>query len=159
VEPTLTAILNELAQSQQSFLEILTQANSDQLYQETDEGWSPAQTLAHISEAREFFAGQIQRVASAPGAQVGRTLEDPHRLQAIAEYGQASPDEIRHRLVASHKTVVDALGKLQPKDLQLKCDHPRLGQLSLVEFIQRFVVDHDRAHVEQVAALLNPKSN
>ena len=111
-------------------------------------------TLIHISEARQFFAGEVQKILASPGAKVGRTVEDPHRLQTIANHGQDSPEEIRRRLIASYEMVTKALSQISADDLELECRHVYQGSFTLAEFLQRFIVGHDKMHVQQVSDLL-----
>ena len=153
---TLTEALSELAQSQRNFLNLLDRADETALYQNADaEGWTPAMVMIHISEARGFFADELKTILASPGATVGRTIEDPHRLQTIADHGRDSPQEIRRRLETSHETVIDALSGVGDDDLTLTCQYVNRGSLTLAEFIQRLLVGHDKTHVQQVKELLN----
>ena len=154
-EPDLTVMLNELAESQHAFLKLLGQANEQRLYQHPDdEGWTAAMALVHIAEARQFFAGEIQKILATPGVTVGRTMDDPHRLQTIADHGHASPADIRRKLTTSYEQIIKTLNGLSVADLTLNIEHVTLGPHTLAEFIQRFLVGHDRAHVQQVSHLL-----
>jgi uncharacterized damage-inducible protein DinB len=154
-EPTLAHLLDELRQTQEAFLDILSRANDEVLYHRpAPDSWTLAEALVHIGEARRFFAGETQKVLAAPGAKVGRTPEDPRRLQNIEDHGHDTLAEVRQEMIASHEAVIQALSGMSHDDLQLKGEHIRLGPHTLAEFIQRFLVGHDRMHVEQATALL-----
>ena len=150
---TIADMLADFNRSQQEFLGFLDNVAPDTLYKQTGENWSVAQTLAHISEAREFFAGEVQRIVATPGAQVGRTIEDPHRLESIAAHSHSSLDELRERLVVSYQAVVQTLQGVNEDDLSLECDYINRGSFKLAEFIRRFVVGHDQIHLQQVIEL------
>ena len=154
-ENLIDQILAEFEESQQAFLELLAQTDEASLYHKGDAAdWSAAMVLVHIAEAREFFAGEIEKILAEPPETVGRTLDDPHRLQTIASYGQASVEEIRRRLVRSHQIMAGTVRKVTATHLKLQPVHVSYGPLTMTEFLQRFVVGHDRAHVQQVKTLL-----
>ena len=154
-EPTMAHLLDELRQTQEAFLDILNQANDEVLYHRpAPDSWTLAEALVHIAEARGFFAGETQKILTAPGAVFGRTTEDPHRLQNIEDHGRDTLADIRQAMIASHEAVMQALADVRDDDLQLKAEHVRLGPQTLAEVIQRFLVGHDRTHVEQARALL-----
>ena len=152
----LEEIRNDLAETQQAFLDILDEANEEELYrQSADEDWSPAMVLAHISEARQFFANEVEKVlATTPKGKVGRTMDDPHRLQTVENHGQDSVEELRRQLVTGYNKVIESLTKVTEEDLELECEHVTQGSFKLGAFMQRFFVGHDRAHVQQVTDLL-----
>lgn len=155
---TLSEIRNDLVETQQALLDLLEQAdNQNMLYQQpSDEDWTPAMVLAHISEARQFFANQVeQALAATSGDKLGRTMDDPHRVQAIKNHGQDSAEDLRSQLVTGHNKMIETLDKVTDDDLKLECEHVSLGLFTLEAFIQRFFVGHDRAHVQQVTDLLN----
>jgi uncharacterized damage-inducible protein DinB len=154
-EPALSDVLANLHQTQQSFLEILSQASDEVLYHRPgDDDWILAEVLVHIAEARQFFAGETQKALATPGAGLGRTLDDPHRLKNVEEHGHDPPDAIRRKLIASHESLLESLAQVTDDDLQIEVEHINFGPQTLGEFIQRFMVGHDRIHVEQATALL-----
>ncbi|HEX9922145.1 MAG TPA: DinB family protein [Anaerolineae bacterium] len=154
-KPTLVNLLDELRQTQEAFLAILNQANEEALYHRpAPDSWTLAEALVHIAEARRFFADETRKILAAPGAEVGRTVEDPHRLQNIEDHGRDTLADIHQAMIASHEVVMQALSGISDDDLQLKAEHVRLGPQTLAEVIQRFLVGHDRMHVEQATALL-----
>jgi uncharacterized damage-inducible protein DinB len=153
---TLAKFLDELDQTQQAFLDFLDQVNEDILYRRSsgEESWTLAESLAHITEARQFFSNQVRQALTTPGIQLGRTLDNPNRLQAVKEHGYDSVDALRQRFMASYESVTRILGGMTEQDLQTSCEHIRLGSITLAEFIQRAIVEHDRTHVEQARAFL-----
>jgi uncharacterized damage-inducible protein DinB len=152
---TLTEMLNDLRQTQQAFLDILSRVDEDSLYRSpAGDSWTLAEVLVHISEARQFFTGEVQKVLATPGVKVGRTLTHPGRLQNIEDHGSDSLDTIHHKLVTSHAQMVQSLEQMAEADLQIKGNHVKYGPQTLAEFIQHFIVEHDQAHVQQATELL-----
>lgn len=156
----LSKMVAELDQTQQAFLSILDEVDEDILYRDRpgEEYWTLAESLAHITEARQFWSGEVGKIQATPGAKVGRTLEDTGRLQAVEAHGHDSVETLRNRFVTSYEVVVKTLTGLTEEDLPLQGEHIRFGPLSLDAFIQRFIVEHDRAHVEQARALLGDEN-
>jgi uncharacterized damage-inducible protein DinB len=149
-------MLADLGQTQQAFLDILSQIDESTLYRRPpgEENWTLAEMLAHITEARQFWSDEIAKVLATPGAQVGRTTDNPGRLQAVKEHGHASVDALRRRFMTSYEYVDNTLSQITEQDLQLTGEHIALGSLTMAEFIQRFLVEHDRTHLAQAQALL-----
>jgi len=156
-EQTLAEIRNDLIETQQALLDLLDQANEqNMLYQQrSGEDWTPAMVLAHISEARQYFAHQVEEVlAATSGGKVGRMMDDIHRVQALKNHGHDSAEALRSQLITGHNKMIETLNKMTEDDLKLECEHITLGSLLLGAFIQRIFVGHDRAHVQQVTDLL-----
>jgi uncharacterized damage-inducible protein DinB len=153
-------MLESLQQTQEALLRILDQASLDTLYRRpADDAWTLAQVLAHITEAREFYAGETQKVLETPGVKMGRTPDYPARLQAIADHGNDPPAALRERLIASYRRLVEVLQQMTDEDLSVTGEHVKYGPQSLGEFVQRFIVEHDRVHVEQAEALLTTQGD
>ena len=154
-ERTLTEMLDDLRLTQQVFLDILSRADEHILYRRpADGGWTLAESLAHIAEARQFFNQETRRVLATPGAPMGRTVDHPGQLQNIQDHGYDAPDALRRRLIASHEDMLKTLSGMTDGDLQITGQHIRYGPQTLAEFIQRFMVEHDQAHVQQAQTLL-----
>ncbi|MBI5292917.1 MAG: DinB family protein [Chloroflexi bacterium] len=154
-ERNLADMMNDLRQTQQAFLGMLSRADHSLLYQRPADGsWTLAQVLVHVTEARRFFAAGTREVLATPGIQMGRTVDHPGRLQNIIEHAGDPPDAIRSRLITSHQDLLDTLQGMTTDDLQVMGGHVKHGPQSLREFIEHFVVEHDQAHVQQASALL-----
>jgi uncharacterized damage-inducible protein DinB len=148
-------ILDSLWQTQEAFLRILDRADPDTLYRRPAEGsWTLAEVLAHITEARQFYARETQKVLETPGVEMGRTIEHPGRLQGIVDHGNDPPEALRSRLITSYERLVEVLRRMRDDDLNITGEHVKYGPQSLGEFIQHFIVEHDQEHVEQAGALL-----
>jgi uncharacterized damage-inducible protein DinB len=141
-----------LRQCQQEFLQILDHASQQTLYHKaSDDTWSLAEVLAHIANARQFFGREAARAAASPGARVGRTLQDAGRLAAVRDQGRDSAAALRNSLMTTHTDLMAALGKLSENDLKTTVEHvsPKFGRMTLGDFIQHFIVEHEQNHVGQ----------
>ena len=153
---TVAGIVADLRQSQRAFLDILDQIIMDDMIYQRPGGaeWSIAVVLAHIIEARRYYAAEVQKVVDNPGIKMGRTVEHEDRLQSINAGDQLSFEALREELIASHQQMVETLTGIDDDDLQLEGDHVVAGPQTLLNFIERFMVTHDQTHVDQVTALL-----
>jgi uncharacterized damage-inducible protein DinB len=149
-----SAMLADLRESQQALLAVLDTADPSLLYAHPDpEGWTLAEVLVHIAEARTFFAAETAKVIETPGASMGRTIDHPDRLRNVAENGQNPPGLIRQKLIASDQRVADLLATLSDAQLQITGQHVKYGTQTLGHFIHHFLIEHDQAHVRQAQAL------
>jgi uncharacterized damage-inducible protein DinB len=149
---TIAEMREALRQTQRDYLDILERAaqNPEILYRRpADGGWTMAEVLVHISNARAFFAGEALKVKKTPGVKMGRTKEDAGRLNYVAAHGNDSLEEIRRQIVESHETLMRAMNELTDEDLQLTGDHVKFGKQTLAHFVGHFIVEHDQGHVRQ----------
>lgn len=152
---TLPEMLADVQQSQQAFLNSLAHASDAMLYRRPGEQeWSMAENLVHVSEARQFFANEVRRALSTPGASVGRTITDSARVQNVFDHAHDTREIIAQKLVASYDLVYQTLMQMRDDDLHGAVEHVKYGPQTLAEFIEHFIVEHDRAHAGQVTALL-----
>lgn len=153
VNRSLDEVINDLRQTQQSFLNLLKEAEPAMLYHRSAaDTWTIAEVLTHIAEAREFYTREIQTVLEVPGSKIGRTTEHPDRLRAIEEHGDEPPDALRSRLIASYERMLGVLQQMSEGDLEKRGEHLKHGPQSLQELVH-FLVEHDQVHTEQVKAL------
>ena len=119
----------------------------------TPEGeWSAAQLLAHLGEFPVFFAAELRRWHDDPSAVIGRTMEHPVRLAAVA-----SPADTLADLVAAMRTafadLTAALDNLGEFDIDAKTENVKYGVEPLSAFFDRYVIGHKSAHLDQLRAL------
>ncbi len=150
-------MLEDVNQTQAAFMAILDKTDDATLYKPAEyeeDGWSLAEVLVHMAEAREYFAKEVRKVLASPGVAMGRTVEHPDRIRNVKEHGGDSKEAIYQWLVASHQTLVDLLEEMKEESLQSSGVHVKFGEQTLAEFIQRFVVEHDAAHVRQARQIV-----
>jgi len=117
--------------------------------------WSAAQVLAHLGEFPRFFAGELRRWKGDPSAVIGRTLEHPVRLAAVA-----SPAEALAQLLTGVRSAFaelgDALALLGDDDIEAKTENVKYGPEPLSAFLDRYVTGHKAGHLDQLRALAAP---
>jgi hypothetical protein len=114
--------------------------------------WSAAQVLAHLGEFPRFFAGELRRWHEDPSAVIGRTIEHPIRLAAVA-----SPAEVLDDLVTGIRSAFAELAAelvwLRDDDVEAKTENVKYGTEPLSAFFDRYVIGHKAAHLDQLRAL------
>src|SRR6266568_1250094 len=153
--PKIEAIRENVRNSDTELLQLidgpLTSIDASKLYQSPAENeWTIMQNLAHIVEFMPYWAGEIEKLMTTPGANFGRTIQDERRLRAISEHGLDSLEQIKAALPGSYARLEQVLSKLKDSDLALTGLHPRYGEKSLDSCIEDFVTGHLRGHVEQI---------
>ncbi|MEM7335949.1 MAG: SRPBCC domain-containing protein [Chloroflexota bacterium] len=152
----LTFYKAQIERSQTAFLNFLNDTDQDILYQKKDaEGWTPATILAHISDGRTFYASEVARLANEQGGAFGRPLTDHHRLETIEQGNNRAVAELESSIQSSYTQITSALGNVQPAHLAFECEHPAYGRYTLGQIIGRFLVGHDKTHVNQIQDILN----
>jgi uncharacterized damage-inducible protein DinB len=115
--------------------------------------WSAAEIVGHVIELEPYWAQQAAYLAGHPGAEIGRTLEDPVRLSGPTSGAALSAREARTRLAESGQQAADILRKL-PDGAWSITGVWRGGELTLSELIERHLISHVREHLEQITAAL-----
>jgi hypothetical protein len=157
VQTSVSQMLENLAQSQAELMKMLDSADESAVQRlHGEEKWSISVMLAHLTEARAYFAAQIETFLKDDSVTVGRTLDNEQRVDAIinAQHTQFSREQLKQRLIQSYEAVTSALAHLTEAHLNASCTHARLGQITLGEFIQKNIVEHDQAHIEQAQGFL-----
>ncbi len=129
----------------------LTDADPD-----TGERWEAAQAWAHMAEFPGYWLSQIRRVLERPLPEpvpFGRVKTDQGRLEGI-ETGRHEPTETLHeRVVAALEEVEDFLSGLPSERWSARGTHPTLGEMTVREIVDRFLVRHLEEHAEQLEGL------
>lgn len=137
--------LNQLIDDQ------LAELETEKLYQTPTEGeWSIMQNLAHIAEFMPYWAGEIEKLLAKPGQNFGRTMQHEGRLQFIRDHETDSLVEIQALLPGSYERLMGVLGNLKDSDLELAGIHSRYGEKPLEWFIEEFITQHLKNHLEQI---------
>ncbi|HET7040386.1 MAG TPA: DinB family protein [Gemmatimonadales bacterium] len=144
-----------------------------------DGEWSAAQVLAHLGEFPHFFAEEVRRWIEDSSSPIGRTMDHPIRLAAVEAphlsgahaLGGAPPpgeppvaplhedpvENLRRSLIegmqAAFTELAGELERLTDGDIDAKTENRRYGPEPLSAFLDRYVVGHKAAHLEQLRAL------
>jgi len=149
-----------LVESQQAFLTLIAVIAPASLYVPVgDDGWAAGAIMLHISEAREYFAGDLNTLVDSNFVdEIGRGLTHAGRVAAIeaAQKGEVDAAGIRKQLEESYATLTAALDRLTQDNLEqtITNRNPKFGEQALWDFIGHFVVEHDANHVKQVQAAI-----
>jgi hypothetical protein len=129
---------------------------SDQFGTEPEASWGPQETLAHVAEMIPFWLGEIERIVDAAGAVVpfGRIADDDLRIGVIGRDRSLPPRALFDRIEASVALASRRLAELDETTAALRGRHPRLGELTVAEIVDRFMGNHIAEHVEQLSATL-----
>jgi len=111
--------------------------------------WTFAEQLAHIAEFPRFFAADLAEWL-ANGGPVGRALDHPARLAAVAAAPARSLDELRRDLPPAFAALADVLTRLTSHHLASRMDTRRYGSEPCANYVSRYVIGHKRKHVAQL---------
>ena len=149
------ARIQRLQASVEGLLQTIQQLPSEVLYRAPQAGeWPVMSTLAHVGEMLPYWAHQAALIAEQPGRPFGRQHDDPGRLGAIEQHGQASLEAAAGRIRAGLEECVRTLRGLPPEAWSATGSHPRRGSMSVGEVVDAFLVAHAEEHAAQVQATL-----
>lgn len=120
-----------------------------------DGQWTLAENLVHIAEFCRYFAVDLTAQLEHEGATVGRTHEHPGRLAAIALAKGRQLEELRTALDTALDTLAASLDGVRTADLDRIGSNRKYGPEPLRRFLDRYVLEHKAAHVQQLEATIN----
>ncbi len=126
---------------------------------EPEASWGPRELFAHVEEMLPFWLGEIERIleGAAAGAEpvpFGRTSTDPVRNGIIGRDRTLPLRELFARLDADTRRLAARVRGLSGADAGRRGLHPRLGEMTVAEVLERFVVSHAEDHVSQLEGIL-----
>jgi len=118
--------------------------------------WGPPEVLAHLEEMVPYWLGEMERILAAGPAPVpfGRISTDAMRLGILERDRSLPPRELYDRAISSLDRLDRRWRTLTPEDLGRRGLHPRLGEMTIAEIADRFIVGHLEDHVVQLDAIL-----
>ena len=108
---------------------------------ESGERWDRGQALAHVAEMLPFWAQQ---------AEFGRVKSDPDRVAAIERDRREDPARLLARVDEGVAVVLALLERLDDQDLAAVGHHQTLGDMTVAEILDRFLVAHLEEHADQL---------
>ncbi len=129
------------------------------------ERWEAGQVWAHLAEFPPYWAAQVQHVvdgwtdqATEPGRsrrpiRFGRTKSDAERIAAIERDRHADPAALLDRVRREVAAVADQLDALSASDWEALGAHPTLGEMTMPQIVEDFVVGHLEEHADQLDLL------
>lgn len=122
----------------------------------TGERWDAGQAWAHVAEFVPYWQGEIQHVVSNVGSDpvpFGRTSTDPGRVGAIEANRHEPPTEQMARLAGSLTLLRGYLAGLTDAQWGARGIHSRMGEMTVPDIVDRFVVGHLEEHADQLQEL------
>ena len=139
----------------QQLLSEMEQLPADVLYREPAPGeWPVMSTLAHLEELLPFWAHQAADLAASPGSPVGRTLDDPRRVDPIDKHSRDSLADIVPRIRAALDECLQTLRGIPSDKWSTVGQHLHRGQMTVDDMVSAFLVNHAREHADQIHATL-----
>jgi hypothetical protein len=84
----------------------------------------------------------------------GRIATDPVRLAVLERDRTLPPRELYDRTISELERLDARLRSLEPSELAWRGLHPRLGEMTVAQVAERFVVEHLAEHAAQIEELL-----
>jgi hypothetical protein len=127
---------------------------------EPDEGgnerWEAAQVWAHIAEFVAYWQAELEKVvdhyAGTP-VPFGRTKDDPGRIEAIEEGRHVAIAELMARVHDEIEVTRRYLPTLSAAQWASVGVHPRRGEMTVPQMVERFTVSHLEEHADQLDGL------
>lgn len=106
--------------------------------------WSARENLAHIGRYHELFLERLDRILTERSPQFTRyrAEEDP----GWQEWASRPYDEIRRRLPALRRKLVDGIERIQASDYERPGIHSSFGEMSLRLWLEFFLA-HEAHHL------------
>jgi hypothetical protein len=118
---------------------------------ESGERWDRGQVLAHVAEMLPYWAQQAELVAACRRDEFGRVRSDPGRVEAIERDRREHPARLLARVEEGVAVVLALLERLDDRALAATGHHQTLGDMTVAELIDRFLVSHLEEHADQLA--------
>jgi len=122
----------------------------------TDERWEAGQIWAHLAEFPGYWLAQAERVIALPTNEpvpFGRVRTDVGRLEAIERDRHTDPEALLERVRSSLAGVSEAARAWPAEAWTRRGAHPTLGEMTVREIVERFIVEHLEEHADQLDSL------
>jgi len=129
----------------------------------TGEQWDAGQAWAHVAEFVPYWQGEIRRVILGAAREeepvpFGRTTADEGRVGAIEAGRHEPPSEQMARLAQALTRLRTYLLGLTEPQWSARGLHARLGEMTVAQIAERFVVGHLEEHADQLGKLATDPS-
>jgi len=121
----------------------------------TGDDWCAAGVAGHVVEILPYWATRIAEGARNSALVIGRDIEAPERLGAVALGESLSPQEAGARIRAAAGEALVVLDGLRPDEWSAPVQSTRFGTHPAVEIMRLLVAGHVRDHAAQIATALS----
>jgi hypothetical protein len=122
----------------------------------TGEQWDVGQVWAHLAEILPYWMGEVRGLvarASPEPVPFGRVKSDPGRIRSIEAGRVELPPAQMSRVATAIDELRDLLRSLPPPAWDRRGRHETLGDMSLPEIFEEFLVGHLEEHADQLDGL------
>ncbi len=125
----------------------------------TAHAWVPREILAHSDEMLPYWMGEVERVLAGRIEPVpfGRTTADEIRTKTVDRDRFVPIPELFSRLTANVDRVAPQLLQIDDAGCARRGLHPTLGEMSVLEMVERFMSGHLEEHARQLEEALGRK--
>jgi hypothetical protein len=123
---------------------------------EPEASWGPPEVLAHLAEMQPFWLDQLDRVIEGHPEPVpfGRVQSDEARIAAVGN-DRHLPLETLYRRIDDGVAAVDGLlATMDAAAAARRGIHPTLGEMTIIQVIERMLVHHLEDHADQLERAL-----
>jgi hypothetical protein len=124
---------------------------------EPEASWGPREVLAHVVEMLPFWLGELERVLDGDGrtpVPFGRVSEDPVRIGLVGRERTLPLRVLFARIDTGLVEWSSRVATLTDDERARVGLHPRRGEMTAGEIVERFVVGHVEEHVRQLEDIL-----
>ena len=121
-----------------------------------DNEWSVMQILGHMVEMIPYWLGycRVLLAATAEPPVFGRGPDAPERMAGIERGSNGDPKELLGLLNDEVEAAARAIREMSAAERSKKGIHIKLGELTVADSVERFIVAHAEEHLEQIRAAL-----
>ena len=124
---------------------------------EAEASWGPREVLAHVEEMLPFWLGEAERILDAPADSqlaIGRVATDALRTGVIGRDRSLPWRELFGRIGSGGARMSARMRELSAAEAARTGLHPRLGEMSVADLFERFVVSHVEEPVTQLRDII-----
>jgi threonine dehydratase len=121
-----------------------------------EERWDAGQVWAHLAEFVPFWQEQARRIVDAyddEAVPFGRTKQDPQRNEVIERDRNVPVDILLRRITDQIGDFARFLDALPTDAWKARGLHSRLGEMTMPQIMERFLVGHLEEHADQLDRL------
>jgi hypothetical protein len=106
--------------------------------------------LGHVAEMHYSYVARAENLMASPGAPLARPMDQPDRLNGIAQGSAGSLDEALARLEDARLHALAFLDRVTPEQMSIQGHHSALGDMTVRDVFDRTIVGHARNHLNQL---------